>query len=62
MHYVCTSSDNGKSAADADERNNSQGNDTDEVNDDADVRKKSPMSEKYNIKIEMGLPNFKEQV
>ena len=57
MHYVCTSSDDGKSTADADERNNSQGNDTDEVNDHADVRKKSPLSEKHNIKIEMGLPD-----
>ena len=40
MHYVCTSSDDGKSTADAGKRNNSQRNDRNEVNDDADVRKK----------------------
>ena len=64
MHPVCTSSDDGTTTTDEDEKNNTQGSDTVEMPDDADVSKPSeipkripPMSEKNNIKIEVGLPD-----
>jgi hypothetical protein len=51
------------SSTDEDEQDNNKGNDTDEINDDADMFKESeipespPISEKYNIKVEVGLPD-----
>ena len=64
MHLVYTLSDDGRTTTDQGERNNVQGSDTDVIPDDVDVSKQSeipksisPMREKNNINIEVGLPD-----